>query len=100
MEAPLLKHFNLIILNILREFHKFDHPICSFMIKKAETISTPTQIVSEVPHYVGGMQCSKWKLTTNTTLQSLTTEFEVDKAFDEKVRTGRLISSVTGSGSF
>ena len=100
MEAPLLKHFNLIILNILSEFHKLDHPICSFMIKKAETISTPTQIVSEVPHYVGGMQCSKWKLTTNTTLQSLTTEFEVDKAFDEKVRTGRLISSVTGSDSF
>ena len=89
----MLQHFSLIILNILREFHKLDYPICSFMIKKAMTISTPTQIVRD-------LGCSKWKLITTTTLQSITTDFEFDKAFDEKVRTGRLISSVTGSGSF
>ena len=63
------------------------------MIKKAETISTPTQIVRD-------LGCSKWKLITTTTLQSIATEFEFGKAFDEKVRTGRLIRSVTVSGIF
>ena len=71
-------------------FKKCDLLICSFMIKKAATISTPTQEVTDL----GG---GKWKLTTATTLKSMTTEFEFGKAFDEKVR---LIRSVTGLGSF
>ena len=55
----------------------------SFMIKKAATISTPTQEVTDL----GG---GKWKLVTATTLKSMTTEFEFDKAFDEKASTKTL----------
>ena len=47
------------------------------MIKKAATISTPTQEVTDL----GG---GKWRLTTATTLKTMTTEFEFDKPFDEK----------------
>ena len=47
------------------------------MIKKAATISAPTQEVTEL----GG---GKWRLVTATTLKSMTTEFEFDKPFDEK----------------
>jgi len=54
----------------------------SFMIKKAATISAPTQEVTEL----GG---GKWRLVTATTLKSMTTEFEFDKPFDEKTTDGR-----------
>jgi len=64
----------------------------SFMIKKAATISTPTQEVTDL----GG---GKWKLTTATTLKSMTTEFEFDKAFDEKTTDGRDVTcTVTKEG--
>ena len=47
------------------------------MIKKAATISTPTQEVKDL----GG---GKWSVTTATTLKSMTIEFEFGKPFDEK----------------
>ena len=47
------------------------------MIKKAATISAPSQEVSDL----GG---GKWRIVTATTLKSMTTEFEFDKPFDEK----------------
>merc|ERR1712117_87983 len=54
----------------------------SFMIKKAATISTPTQEVKDL----GG---GKWSVTTATTLKSMTIEFEFGKPFDEKTTDGR-----------
>merc|ERR1712110_235081 len=64
----------------------------SFMIKKAATISTPTQEVKDL----GG---GKWSCTTSTTLKTMTIEFEFDKPFDEKTTDGRDVTcTVTKEG--
>ncbi len=57
----------------------------SFLVRKAATASSP---VMEIVDLGGG----KWKITTSTTLKSMTIEFEFGKAWDEDTPDGRSVT--------
>ncbi len=58
----------------------------SFLIRKAANASTP---VMEIVDLGGG----KWKITTSTTLKSMTVQFEFGKPWDEDTPDGRSVTS-------
>jgi hypothetical protein len=58
----------------------------SFLVRKAATASTP---VMEIVDLGGG----KWKVTTSTTLKTMSNEFEFGKSFDESTPDGRSVTT-------
>ncbi len=63
-----------------------------FLLRKAATASTPTM---EIVDLGGG----KWKVTTATTMKSMSVEFEFDKAFDEETPDGRSVKTTMSKES-
>jgi hypothetical protein len=58
----------------------------NFLVRKAASASSPAM---EIVDLGGG----KWKITTSTTLKSMTAEFELGKAFDESTPEGRSVTT-------